>query len=333
VRFGDIRAAYLFWILAGVFFFYLWAFRHRQRSMEHFAEKDLLKELTLSFNIKRRRIKIILFSLAIFLSIFALMRPQWGFRWEEVERKALDILIAIDTSKSMLAEDVKPNRIERSKLAVRDLIIKLKGDRIGLIAFAGSAFLQCPFTVDYNGFMLALNDLSVSTIPRGGTSLSSAIKLAIKTYEDAVDQEKVLVIITDGEYHEGDPVKLAEEAKEKGIKIFTIGIGTEEGELIPVRDGYGDSTYLADREGKFVKTRLSEGALQKIALITGGLYIRATGAEFGLGLIYQKRLSKMQKKELEGKMRKRYEERFQIPLIFVFLFLMIESLIGERKKI
>ncbi|NQT23185.1 MAG: VWA domain-containing protein [Candidatus Omnitrophica bacterium] len=333
MKFGDINAAYLFWAFLGVFLFYLWAYKQRQKAMEHFADKNLLKELTASFDIKRRQIKISLFSLALFFSIFALMRPQWGFRWEEVERKALDILIAIDTSKSMLAQDVKPNRLERSKLAVKDLMRRLKGDRIGLIAFAGRSFLQCPLTSDYSGFMLALNDLSISTIPRGGTSLSEAIYLAIKIYEGQGEQEKVLVIITDGEYHEGNPLKAAETAKENGIKIFTIGIGTEEGELIPVFNEYGDSTYLTDKEGNFVKSRLSEDVLQKIALSTGGIYVRATGAEFGLDLIYQKKLSKMEKKEMEGKMRKRYEERFQIPLVFALFLLLLEPFIGERKKI
>ncbi len=179
--------------------FYLWAFRKRRRIMEIFAEEELLSELTSSLNKKKQRLKAVMISAVVLLSLFSLTRPQWGFHWEEVRRKGLDILIAIDTSKSMLAQDVKPNRLERSKLAVKDLMKKLRGDRIGLIAFSGSAFPQCPLTVDYNGFMLSLDNLDVSTIPKGGTSISSAIREAIKSYEGGVKKYKVLVLITDGE--------------------------------------------------------------------------------------------------------------------------------------
>ena len=243
----------------------------------------------------------------------------------------MDILIAIDTSRSMLAEDVKPNRLQRSKLAVRDLVKKVQGDRLGLIAFAGSAFLQCPLTVDYGGFLLSLDDLEVGTIPRGGTSVSGAVREAIKSYQGGQKKYKVLVLITDGEDHEGDPVKAVEEAKEAGIKIFAIGIGTREGELIPVTDEEGKRAFLKDREGRVVKSRLDETVLQKVALATGGSYIRATGAEFGLDLIYQEKLAKMEKRELAGKMRRRFEERFQFSLGLALLLLMVEPLINERK--
>lgn len=324
--------AYLFWLIPLLFIFYLWAVRRKEKAKERFARKPLLNELTLSLNIKRQRVKSILLFCAITLSIFSLMRPQWGFHWREVKRKGLDILVAMDTSKSMLAEDVKPNRLERSKLAVRDLVRKLKGDRIGLIAFSGSAFLQCPLTVDYNGFLLSLDSLDTDIIPRGGTSISRAIEEAIKGYEGGQKKYKVLIIITDGEDHEGDPVKAAEEAKREGVKIFCIGIGTKEGELIPVTDEKGRTTFLKDRQGNVVKTRLDEKTLQKIALATGGSYIRASGAEFGLDLIYEKKLSKMEKRELKSKMVKQYEERFQIPLVCAFILLLIEPFISERKK-
>jgi len=300
--------------------------------MEKFAQEDLFGELAASLDIKKRKLKVFLIVLAVFLSFFALMRPQWGFQWEEVKRRGLDILIAIDTSKSMLAEDVKPNRLERSKLAVKDLVKKLKGDRIGLIAFSGEAFLQCPLTVDYNGFMLSLDSLSVDAVSKGGTSILSAIREALKSYGGGLNKYKVLVLITDGENHKGDPVKAAQGAKKEGIKIFCIGIGTKEGELIPVFDEGGRKSFLKDRQGNFVKSRLDEVLLQKIALITTGGYVKAKGAEFGLDLIYEQKLSKMEKREFEGKMRKRYNERFQMPLFFAFLLLLIEPFISERKS-
>jgi Ca-activated chloride channel family protein len=260
------------------------------------------------------------------------MRPQWGFSWEEVRRSGLDILIAIDTSKSMLAGDIKPNRLERSKLAVKDLIKKLRGDRIGLIAFSGNAFLQCPLTVDYSGFLLSLNELNFNSIPKGGTSISSAIKTAMDSYEGGQKKYKILVIITDGEDHEGNVAEMAEKAKDAGIKIFSIGIGTKEGELISVTDESGNKVFLKDRQGNVVKTRLDETTLQKIALTTGGSYVRATNTEFGLDLIYEEKLSKMEKREIESNMIKRYEERFQIPLAIALVLLCLEPFISERRR-
>ncbi len=301
--------------------------------MELFAARDLLVHLTPSMDRKRQNIKAVLILISVSVIALSLMRPQWGFEWKEVTRSGLDILIAIDTSKSMLAEDVKPNRLERSKLAVKDLIHKLQGDRIGLIAFAGSAFLQCPLTVDYSGFMLSLDDLNVNTLPKGGTSLSDAIRVALDSYEGGKKKYKALVIITDGEDHEGNAAEWAEKAKEQGIKIFTIGIGTREGELIPVTDESGNRMFLKDRSGNVVKTSLDEKALQDVALATGGSYVKATATEFGLDLIYEEKLSKMEKREVENKMIRKYYERYQIPLAIALLLLCVEPFIRERKNV
>jgi Ca-activated chloride channel family protein len=332
MKFGNLQAAQIIWLLPALILFFFWADKKRKQAMERFADRGLLKDLTRSLNEKRKRTKTILITASMFFIIIALMRPQWGFEWQDVKRSGLDILIAIDTSRSMLAEDVKPNRLERSKLAVRDLIKKLRGDRIGLIAFAGSAFLQCPLTVDYSGFKLSLEALDAYIIPKGGTSITSAIKTALDSYEGGKKKYKVLVIITDGEDHEGSPLKLAEQAKEKGIAIFTIGIGTKDGELIPVVDASGNRSFLKDRSGNVIKTRLDETTLQKIALTTGGSYVKATSIEFGLDAIYEKKLSKMEKREVENKMVKKYNERFQIPLILALLLLCVEPFIQERKN-
>ena len=332
MRFGNAQAGYFLWIVALLIVFYVWAFKRRRKAMESFAQKELLPFLTPSVDIGKRKVKVLLTSVAILMCFIALIRPQWGFQWQEVKRKGLDILIAIDTSKSMLAVDVKPNRLERSKLAVRDLIKKLRGDRIGLIAFSGKAFSQCPLTIDYNGFSLALDDLGVNTIPKGGTSISSAIQEAVKVYENTPAKYKILVLITDGENHEGNPVKAAEQAKQEGIKIFCIGIGTKEGELVPVPDGRGGTEFLKDKNDKPVKSKLDENTLKEIAAITGGAYVKAAGAEFGLDLIYEQQLSKMEKREIETKMQKHYEERFQIPLMLALLLLLIEPFLNEKKK-
>lgn len=331
MRFAEIQAAYLFWLIVTLVIFFFWANAMRKRALETFADKNLLARLVSSFDIRNYRLKQGLIIATLSLMVFALMRPQWGFKWQEIKHKGLDILVAVDVSKSMLAEDIKPNRLERTKLALADFVKHLKGDRIGLIAFSGSAFVQCPLTIDYSGFLLSAESLDINTIPKGGTSISSAIRQAMESYEGGLKKYKVLIIITDGEDHEGDPVKAAESAKDMGIKIFCIGIGTNEGEIIPVTDESGNKAFLKDRSGAVVKSRLDETTLQKIALATDGSYVRASSKEFGLGLIYKEKLSEMEKRELETKMAKQYEERFQIPLAMAFLLLAGEFLMSDRR--
>jgi Ca-activated chloride channel homolog len=333
MRFAAGNFAFGFFIIFALILFYFWVVKLRKAALEKFAQKELLANLLSSVDYRMRFWKTVLIVLAVAFSLFALMRPQWGFHWEEVKRKGVDIIIALDTSKSMLTEDVKPNRFQRSKLAIKDLVRDLKGDRIGLIAFSGNAFLQCPLTVDYGGFLLSLDNTDTDTIPKGGTSITSAIKEALRSYEGGQKKYKVLVIITDGEDHEGDPVEVAQDAKKEGISIFCIGIGTREGDLIPIVDETGQKAYLKDTQGNVVKSRLDETALQKIALNTGGVYVRATNLDFGLDLIYRDRIAKMEKRELQAKMNKHYEERFQIFLWVALFLLVIEPLISDKREI
>ncbi|MCA9406800.1 MAG: VWA domain-containing protein, partial [Candidatus Omnitrophica bacterium] len=217
-------------------------------------------------------------------------------------------------------------------LAVRDLLKELKGDRVGLIAFAGDAYLMCPLTRDYNGFMLSLNDLDTNSVSRGGTNITRAIKKAMESYEEIPNQFKAVILVTDGDNLEDDPVSMAKEAKEKGIKIYTVGVGTAEGELIQVEDRQGQKTFIKDDKGNFVKSRLNERLLQEIALITEGGYLKASGAEFGLDLIYEKELSKMEKRQFESGREKKYHERFQWPLAAAVIFLVVESCLTTRKQ-
>lgn len=309
--------------------FLIFRIKNKKKALKKFAQESLLKEMISSFNLKKQKLKFTLIILSLTLAILALMRPQWGFQWQEIKRKGLDILIAIDTSKSMLANDVMPNRLERSKLAVKDLIKKLQGDRIGLIAFSGTAFLQCPLTVDYNGFLLALNDLKANTIPYGGTSISSAINTALKRFDDKQRKYKILIIITDGEDHQGDALKAAEKAKKENIKIFCVGIGTSSGELIKIIDDKGVKTFLKDKEGRVIKSRLNENILKQIAVIAGGSYLKSSATELGLNLLYEEKLSKMEKKEIKTQMAKLYHERFQIPLAIAFLLLLWGTLLNK----
>ncbi|MEA3489225.1 MAG: VWA domain-containing protein [Candidatus Omnitrophota bacterium] len=332
MRFGAPYMAVWLWIIPGTVIFYILTSRIREKALRRFAGKELLPEISGSFDAGKRRGRNLIVMVSILLLLLGLMRPQWGFRWREVKRKGLDILIALDTSNSMLAEDVLPNRLDRAKLAIRDLVKKLHGDRIGLVVFSGTAFLQCPLTLDYDGFLLSLDDVDVYSIPVGGTSLSNAIYTAIGSYEGGKKKEKILVIITDGEDLEGGMDRAIERAKAADVKIFCVGIGSLNGELVPVTDEKGKKIFLKDPEGNIVRTRLEEGLLQKMALETGGMYVLGTGAEFGLDLIYEEKLSRMEKQELKSRMEKHYFERFQIPLLFAILLLFIEPLIGDRKR-
>lgn len=312
--------------------FFLAVMKRRATLIKRFADKNLISQIAPSSSIRKKWAKMIMLIVAAGLLLLALARPQWGFEWQETKMVGLDILLAIDVSKSMLARDIKPNRLERSKFAVKDLVKKLNGDRIGLIAFAGTAFLQCPLTIDYNGFMLALDDLTTSTIPRGGTSISSAIREAMNVYKDGDQKYKILIIITDGEELEGSAIAAAEEAKKMGIRIYCVGVGSAQGEIIPVTDDRGERAYLEDRSGAIVKTSLNEDLLKNIALSTGGSYVRATSADFGLSLLYDKSISKLEKHDIDTKMRKNYQERFQIFLAIALAVLVLEPLISERRR-
>ena len=332
MQFAEPKMFLFLWVAVVIALFLSWALKRKEELMNLFAG-ELTKEIASSFSLRRQIVKNVLLLGVFIFSIVALARPQWGFEWQEVKRHGLDIFVAMDTSKSMLTADVKPNRLEKTKLAVRDLIPKLKGDRIGLIAFAGDAFLSCPLTVDYGGFLLSLEDLNTQTIQRGGTNIASAIHEAIKAYEKISGPYRALIIITDGESLEGDVIAAAKQAKEKGIKIFCIGVGTQEGDLIRLQNDQGEYEFLKDNQGNFVKSRLNENLLQEIAQTTGGAYVRTSGAQFGLDLIYDQQLNKIERRDIESKMEKKYFERFQIPLAIAFLLLLTDSLLTTRKKI
>ena len=332
MRFENPYPIYLALLIFILFLFHLLAYQKRKKRLEILAQKELLRDLISPSEMKRERVRSFLIFLAVIFCGVALMRPQWGFRWEEGKRSGLDILLAIDTSKSMLAEDVQPNRMKFAKGAVKDFIRQLKGDRIGLIAFSGSAFLICPLTTDYNGFILSLDSLDIDTVSKGGTSISSAIQEALRVFRKGSAKNKALVLLTDGEDHGGDPMVLANMAEEEGLKIFCLGIGTDEGELIPIIDQKGEKDFLKDRQGRVVKTHLGETLLEKISSLTGGGYARVRDGDSGLKRIYAERLSKMEKGEFEGPMRKHYREWFQIPLAIALTLLIVEHLIGRRRK-
>ena len=310
--------------------FLVWALCRRRAALQRFAEARLLPALTPDLDQRRRGWRALLLIAAFGLLALALAGPKWGFHWEEVHREGVDIVVALDTSRSMLAEDVKPNRLERAKLAIQDLVKQLHGDRIGLVAFAGSAFVQCPLTLDYEAFAESLRAVTVGIIPKGGTALTEAITNGIDALEGHQGKHQALILITDGEDHEGKVDEAAKQAADRGIKVYTVGIGTTEGELIPAADG-GRQTFLKDRRGQVVKSRLDAETLQKVATTTGGVYVYGTGSTLGLDEVYNSYIAKMEKRELQSTMERRFEERFQLPLLLALGLLVIEPLIGDRR--
>lgn len=321
------------WLLAGVVILAvllaMWL-RRRALLLRAFADAALVPRLTPDVDRRRRAWRAALRVAVLAVLVVALAGPKWGFHWQEVRREGVDLIVAIDTSRSMLATDVKPNRLARAKLAVRDLVQLLQGDRIGLVAFAGTAFLQCPLTLDYAAFENALRAIDVGIIPRGGTAIARAIDTSLEAFEARQGKYEALIVITDGEDHEGDIDAAAARAAERGVKIYTVGIGTSEGELVPLGKGQG---FVKDREGQVVKSRLNEDALQQVALKTGGAYVQGASAGLGLDELFNDHIAKMEKREVASTLERRYEERFQIPLAFALGLLLLESLIGERKPV
>jgi len=332
--FANPQAWHLLWLLpliaAGLHLFY----QHRCKMMSRFAKEHLHEELAQGTSKKTYRLKAILVMASFVFMVAALSRPQWGFHIRPINRHGLDIMVVIDVSKSMLTQDVKPSRLERTKLAIKDLVMKLDGsDHVGLIAFAGDAMVMCPLTFDYNGFLLSLDDLSTDSVPRGGTNMSQAIDEAVQAYRGRVDSDKAVVLVTDGEDEEGDAVTAARRARDKVVRIFTVGVGTKEGDLIQVTNADGQTEFLKDKDGNVVKSHLNENLLQQIAYITGGAYVRSGGAQFGLDYLYDKQLSKLKKHDEQEKLAKQYDERFQWPLAMAIAFLLAETLIPTRRKI
>jgi Ca-activated chloride channel family protein len=328
------RSFPFFWLLlavAAVEVVLIVALRRRREQLRAFADANLVMRLTPGVDQRRRQLRVALRLVTLMLLVFALAGPKWGFHWEEVRRQGIDLLVAIDTSRSMLATDVKPNRLERAKLAVLDLVKLMEGDRVGLVPFAGSAFLECPLTLDRAAFERSLRAIHVGIIPRGGTALARAIDTSLEGFEARQGKYEVLILITDGEDHEGDVEEAAKRAAERGVKIYTVGIGTTEGELIPAGDG-GERGYVKDRQGQVVKSRLNEAVLQQIAMATGGAYVRGTGASLGLDEVFRDHIAKMERREVSSTLERRYEERFQIPLALALIFFLAEAVTGERKR-
>ena len=322
------------WALAFLPLLVLLYARAERRSaikLREFVSPRLLPQLAGNVNRVRRAIRFAFVLFALALAIIALAKPRWGYTYEDVKRRGLDLLFAVDTSRSMLSNDVAPNRLERVKLAAQDLITELQGDRAGLIAFAGRAFLQAPLTIDYDAAVESINDLDTKTIPEGGTNISEAIALATQTFGKSAMGNRALIIFTDGEELSGDAVSEAKKAADAGVKIFTIGVGTAQGSLIPV-EGKGEAGFVKDAKGQVVKSKLDENRLREIAQATGGIYLHLESGPQTMRQLYADGLSKLKTAEIDARLSSRPIERYEWPLAGAIVALIASLFINDRKR-
>src|SRR5256714_3301109 len=303
------------------------------KRLQEFVSARLLPQLAGTVNRPRRMIRFALQLLGLALAIVSLAQPRWGYTFEDVKRKGLDLLIAVDTSCSMLSNDVRPSRLDRVKLAVQDLINELQGDRIGLIAFAGRAFLQAPLTIDCDAVVEAINDLDTKTIPEGGTNISSAITLATQSFGKSATGNRALIIFTDGEELSGDAIKMAKDAADAGVRIFTVGVGTPQGSLIPITGDDGQTAFVKDASGQVVKSKLDDKRLREIAQATGGFYVHLESGPRTMQQVQSEGLAKMQAAEMDVRLSRRPIEHYEWPLGAALIALALSILIPERRRI
>src|SRR5213595_1434890 len=329
MNFGAPNWLWTLAILPLLVLLYAQAERRSAIKLREFVSPRLLPSLARAVDHRRRSLRFALVLLGLALTITALARPRWGYTYEDAKRRGLDLILAADTSRSMLSNDVLPNRLQRVKLAAQDLITQLQGDRVGLIAFAGRAFLQAPLTIDYDAAVESINDLDTKTIPEGGTNISEAIALAIQTFGKSAMGNRALIIFTDGEELSGDAVKEAKKAEEAGVKIFTIGVGTIQGSLIPLEQEGG---FVKDAKGEVHKSKLDENRLREIAQATGGMYLHLESGPQTMRQLYTEGLSKLKTAEIDARLSSRPIERYEWPLAGAIVALIASLFINDRKR-
>ncbi len=331
MRFGSPTSFWLLLALPLLAAFFLYAIRRKRRMLRRFAEVEMLRKMSQNISPYRQFLKAALQLTVVFFVVLALTRPQYGTKMEMMTRQGLDVVIAADVSLSMLAEDLKPTRLARTKQEMGRFVDNLSGDRIGLVAFAGEAFLQCPLTTDYGAFKIFLDELGPELIGTPGTSIGAALETALKAFDPTERKYRVVVLLTDGEDHSGAAEKAAQKAAEQGVILYTVGIGSRGGAPIPVRDQRGRVSYKTDARGNVVTTRLDEVLLQKMALATGGKYFHASPGSFELKQVLEE-INAMEKRKLEGEHFTQFEERFQWPLTVALILIVGEMLLSDRRR-
>ncbi len=330
MRFARIELFFLIWAVPVLLVFFIYGMRKRRWVLDRFSSRKGQDAIVSGRVGRRRRVKAGLLLTSMLLMILAMTGPRYGFRWEDVERKGVDIIVALDCSKSMLATDIRPTRLDRAKREVVDLLNMLQGDRVGLVAFAGTAFLQCPLTIDYETFHLFLGALTPDFLPAGGTRLNDAVSTALDGFNSRDNSEKAIIFITDGERTGEDPGEAVGRAVSEGVKIFTIGVGGTEG--VPVPEAGGG--LKKDRSGNIVMTRLDEDTLKKMAVETGGAYVRSVAGDRDLSEIYLGQIrEKMSASTLTSSRRQVWNDRYQWFLGAAVLFLLIDLFLPAARKV
>lgn len=323
--FGDWKYLYLLLLIPVFLIGYGVIRRIRAARVKRFGDPALVEQLMPSRSRSKGWVRMAIFCLAFGLFAIGLARPRTGARLAERKTRGAEIIVALDVSNSMLARDYSPNRLERAKLSIARLTDKLQEDRIGLVIFAGTSFVQLPVTTDYVSAKMFLSSIDTGSIPVQGTAIGDAIRLSIKSFSAQSEKSRVIIVISDGENHEDDAVAAAKEAAEMGIKVYTIGVGSPEGQPIHI-----DGELMKDRDGNIVVTRLDEQTLRDIARAGGGAYIHAGVEEFGLNPIIQD-IRRMEDEEFGSVVFEEYDEQYMYFFGAAFLLLVIEMLIGERK--
>ncbi len=329
-RFENIEFIYLLILIPVLLIVFIIGRRIRKRSLKRFGDPEILNQLMPFLSVNRPVVKFLFILFALVFIILGMARPQFGSKLEEIKRKGIEIVIALDVSNSMLAEDIQPNRLEKAKQAIARLVEKLADDKIGLIVFAGDAYVQMPVTSDYTSAKMFLSSINTQIVPKQGTAIGSAIDLGINSFSPDNEASKALIIITDGEDHDDNAVSLARDAAEKGIVIYTIGVGTPNGTPIPVYSG-NQRSFRKDRQGNVVITKLNEKILREITNAGNGSYIRATNNRLGLNMLFDQ-ISSIEKKELETRIYSEYDEKFQYMIGLALIFVLLDFILLERKN-
>ncbi len=329
-RFANPDYLYLLLLLPVMALLYLLNEIRKRRARKRLGDIRLVGTLMPELSGSRSVVKFLMLLLAVLAGVIILSRPQFGSKIEDVKKQGVEVIIALDVSNSMLSEDIQPDRLTRAKQAISRLVDNLDNDKIGLVVFAGDAYTQIPITTDYVSAKMFLSTINPDMVPKQGTAIGAAINLGTKSFSPGEGKSKAMIIITDGENHEDDPVAAAEEAAKKGIVIHTIGIGSTEGVPIPVSLN-GKKEYLKDAAGNTVISKLDEDILKKIAMSAEGSYVRASNTNIGLDQIFSD-IRKMKKQELESTQYTEYNDQFQIFAAIALIFLIAEFIVMERKN-
>lgn len=301
--------------------------KFRAKRIRRFGDQALVEKLMPSYSKAKVWLRLSLFAIAFMFFILGISRPQMGAILKEHKTRGAEVMVVLDVSNSMLAQDYSPNRLERAKLAISRMVDKLRDDRIGLIVFAGNSFVQLPITTDYVSAKMFLSSISTESVPIQGTAMGEAISTALRSFSAQSDKSRAIIVITDGENHEDDPVAAARQAAELGVRVFTIGVGSPQGTMIPM----GDGQYLEDRDGNPVVTRLDDKVLHEVAEAGKGLYVHAGNREFGLDPVIEE-ISRMDDEEYNSIVFEEYDELYMYFLAVAFFFLVLEMLIGDRRS-